>query len=265
MTTTTINNYMTKFIEVLAEKYGYDAEVMQNEWDSLNNQWMSEKKEVADVTKCTVLLKSGPNKGKVCDKKAIGGTETCKTHAPKSDNEPSAKKPAEKKEVPEKCCFILEAGKNKGTRCTKNVVPGSDMCKPHASKSFASNEEKLVTKDVEVAIESENETTHCTITLKSGKNKGKKCSGKPVAGSDTCKKHTSKSTVTSSDEEERSETEEDMEATNEELAKELESETEEDMEFETHCNMDLKSGKNKGKKCPAKPVSGSDMCKKHNK
>jgi hypothetical protein len=292
MTTATINNYMTKFIEVLAEKYGYVAEVMQNEWQSLNTQWMvaeteekpvvkktnkrkarctntkvkfhefttkapkktaEDNEEEVAVVKCVVLLKTGANKGKECGKKALDGTETCKMHTPKDDYEPAAKKPVEKK-VAEKCCFILEAGKNKGTRCTKNAVAGLDMCKPHASKSTTTSSdeeekpvEKVTEEDIEAAIEK---------IAKDIEELAKEIESETEEVSETV------------DTEESSTESEKEEIALEEFAKEIESSSDDEETPSTkiaHCDHTFKYGKNKGEKCTAEPVDGSDKCKKHTK
>jgi hypothetical protein len=225
--TTTVNmfeyyHYMTKFIEVLVEKHGYDAEVMQNEWRSLNTKWMTEMatKEPAsddkEVTKCNVPLKSGKNKGKVCGKKVTPGAETCKIHT-LSDDEPTKKAVATTEKADDdkgatKCNVLLKSGKNKGKTC------GKKTCK-HVSKELAKESEEEPAVENESDKESEEPTTveteneepakesvkdlfgesdtdeeepvmHCKHTFKHGKNKGEKCSEDPMDGSDMCKKHT---------------------------------------------------------------------------
>lgn len=227
--TTTMNmfeyyHYMTKFIEVLVEKHGYDAEVMQNEWRSLNTKWMTEmatKKPVSDdkeVIKCNVPLKSGKNKGKACGKKVMPGTETCKIHT-LSDDKPATEK-SDDEEVT-KCNVLLKSGKNKGKVCGKKTckhVP-KKLAKEPAVENESEEEiepanEKLAKdlfgesdteEDIEIAKESvedlfgesdteEEEPTahckHCKHTFKYGKNKGEQCSSDPMDGSDMCKKHT---------------------------------------------------------------------------
>jgi hypothetical protein len=45
------------------------------------------------------------------------------------------KKPATD-ETTEKCIVNLKTGKNKGTACGKNVIPGTHTCKSHTSNAI---------------------------------------------------------------------------------------------------------------------------------
>jgi hypothetical protein len=141
-------HYMTSFIDELVEKHGYDRDVIVNTWRSQNEKWMTLEAEKPKATtakggteKCSFILQSGKNKGNQCSKNAMPDTKMCKTHALKTSSDDddthlvTKKKPATD-ETTEKCIVNLKTGKNKGTACGKNVIPGTHTCKSHTSNAI---------------------------------------------------------------------------------------------------------------------------------
>ena len=138
-------HYMTSFIDELVEKHGYDRDVIVNTWCSQNEKWMTleEKKPKAalemkkgNTEKCSFILQSGKNKGNQCSKNAMPDTKMCKTHALKTSSDDDDTPLATKNETTEKCIVNLKTGKNKGTACGKNVIPGTHTCKSHTSNAI---------------------------------------------------------------------------------------------------------------------------------
>jgi hypothetical protein len=278
MTMATMNmfqyyHYMTKFIEVLAEKHGYDAEVMQNEWRSLNAKWMAETvvsepavepatDDDEEVTTCKVLLKSGPKKGKACGKKTVPGEETCKAHVPKDEVEKptAAKKPAAKaaatrepasdNEEVTMCKVLLTRGPKKGKACGKKTAPGEETCKPHVPKSDEVETKKAVKKPAKKPVETESEEFASEVDEEEEEEIALEEFVKEIESEEFVKEIESES--------EKSDDNEDKPSTKIDIEDLVKAVIEK-------CSHTFKFGKNKGEKCPAEPVDGSDKCKKHTK
>jgi hypothetical protein len=147
MTMATMNmfqyyHYMTKFIEVLAEKHGYDAEVMQNEWRSLNAKWMTETKQTDKMT--TEFITEFMNvlvQKHGYDKEVMQSTWQSVTAVPRKRILPPSLRPSPVAEKPKKekmlCSYIFENGKKKGQTCGTWVRnPDEISCAKHTEKKL---------------------------------------------------------------------------------------------------------------------------------
>lgn len=95
-----------------------------------------------------------------------------------------------------KCMYVATKGKLKGTTCGKKTVPGKKMCQSHKKA-----EDDVIRDDPESPVfgpQNKEEQTvsedskKCTYVATRGKNKGVACGNDVADGSDTCSKHTKK-------------------------------------------------------------------------
>lgn len=78
-----------------------------------------------NVKKCTIILKSGKNKNKPCNRTTKNNTNYCSYHFKLNDKKES------KNNLPKTCTAILKSGVKKGLACNRKTFGNFHVCKIH--------------------------------------------------------------------------------------------------------------------------------------
>lgn len=202
-----------------------------------------------DTPRCKSIIKSGTNKGQICNK-------AIKNKDPNIDKCMAHMKVKEDIGM-EECTFIITRGERKGEPCAKKCKDGETLCSTHIISKG------LTKTNLKKSSMNENK---CSYVYKRGEKKGNTCDDKCYDDNILCKKHL-KSSNSSEIESVISKASAKSTTSAKSVKKEVVEDdgTEEKSLVVQTCTYKITRGANAGKLCGGKTTNGSDVCSKHNK
>ena len=79
----------------------------------------------SEIKKCTIILKSGKNKNKPCNRNTKNNTNYCSYHFKLNDKKNS------ETNLPKTCTAVLKSGNRKGQMCNRKTFGKFHLCKLH--------------------------------------------------------------------------------------------------------------------------------------